>query len=173
MSLKIDRPFYWGLAKKSFPGLVCGCGNDQPDEYPELWIMSQSRARAVLNDVSDMPTDWLSVQWCPRCISWIDLMHRDFERFNDPEVLRKHRDKIWNARHSLRKARRRKQAKRRAKEEIDRLCRSKDAKEQNLGWYLSDEYRADPERFIRKHSHEISAEEIREIQRKIREGEDE
>lgn len=169
--MKIERAFRAGIAKKSFPGLVCGCGNDQPDEEPHLWILSQSRAKATLNDVSDMPTDWLSVQWCPRCISWIDLMHRDFERFNDPEILRKHREKIWTARDSLRKARRRKEAMRRAKEEIDRLCRSKDAKEQNLGWYLSDEYRADPESFIRKHSHEILGEQVREIQRQIREGE--
>ena len=100
-------------------------------------------------------------------------MHRDFDRFNDPEVLKKHREKIWNARASLRKARRRKKAMRRAKEEIDLLCRSENTKERTLGYYLQDEYRADPEQFIRKHSHEILAEEIREIQREIRGGEDE
>lgn len=172
MSLKIGKSFNEYTLKKSFPGLVCGCGNDQPDDEPFLWIMSKSRAKATLNDVSDMPTDWPSVQFCPRCISWIDLTHHSMERFNDPEVLRKHREKIWAGTHSLRKARRRKKAIRRAKEEIDLLCRSEDVKEQNLGWYLMDRYRADPEQFIRKHSHEILSEEVREIQRQIREGED-
>ena len=173
MSLRIERPYYPGFHKKSFPGLVCGCGNDQPDDDPFSWIMSQSRARAVLNDVSDMPTDWLSVQWCPCCVSWIDLTHYDLERFNDPEVLRKHREKIWTARYSLSKARRRKEAMRRAKEEIDHLCRSKNHTDRLLGYYRRDRHRADPEPFIRKHSDEILAEEIREIQREIREGEDE
>lgn len=171
MSLRIERPYWAGLDKKSFPGLVCGCGNDQPDDEPELWIMSQSRAKTSLNDLSDMPTDWGSVQWCPACVSWIDLTYHGLEPFNDPEVLRKHREKIWNAQRSLSKARRRKKAMRRAKEKIDLMCRSENIKEWTLGCYLRDEYRADPERFIREHSHDILVEEIREIQRQIREGE--
>ena len=145
-------------------------GNDQQDQEPHLWILSQSRAKATLNDVSDMPTDWLSVQWCPLCISWIDLTHHSMERFNDPEVLMKHREKIWTARHSLSKARRRKEAMRRAKQEIELLCRSDIAKKRTLGYYLRDEYRSDPERFITKHSLEILGERVREIQRQIREG---
>lgn len=100
------------IRRKSFPGLMCPCGNDQAEEDPHTWLMSKSRYYAVMNP--EHHADFhphLDHFYCPICLSTWSFHHPRVVEANTPEVINKCEARISGGKHAMVWARVRKKMK--------------------------------------------------------------
>ena len=100
------------IRRKSFPGLICPCGNDQTEEDPYTWLMSKSRYRAVMNPEHHVDFHpHLDDFYCPICLSTWSLAHPWVLKANNPEAITRSKTRIAGGKHAMVWARVRKKMK--------------------------------------------------------------